>query len=146
VGHKPDFESPVVLTSDRGGTSVEAMCKQIHNTMVREFNYALVWGRSAKHSPQRVGLSHQLSDEDVIQVGGVVGGGVGGWVGGRVVEGGRRGAGGEQEGGRGREIVPVPLIHPYIPGGLCMAHSIPPNPVAPGASPSASHNTTGLAK
>jgi ribosome-interacting GTPase 1 len=72
VGNKPDFEAPVVLTSDRGGTSVEAMCRQIHNTMVREFNYALVWGRSAKHSPQRVGLSHMLSDEDVIQVRGVV--------------------------------------------------------------------------
>lgn len=31
---------------------MEAMCKQIHNTMVREFKYALVWGVSAKHYPQ----------------------------------------------------------------------------------------------
>jgi hypothetical protein len=47
---------------------MEAMCKQIHNTLTREFKYALVWGVSAKHSPQRVGLTHQLADEDVVQV------------------------------------------------------------------------------
>lgn len=52
---------------------MEAMCKQIHNTLTREFKYALVWGVSAKHSPQRVGLTHQLADEDVVQVGGCAG-------------------------------------------------------------------------
>eukprot|EP00879_Flechtneria_rotunda_P014657 GHRR01015316.1.p2 GENE.GHRR01015316.1~~GHRR01015316.1.p2 ORF type:complete len:119 (-),score=39.97 GHRR01015316.1:1147-1503(-) len=52
----------------RGGTTMEAMCKQIHNTLTKEFKYALVWGCSAKHYPQRVGLTHQLADEDVVQV------------------------------------------------------------------------------
>lgn len=52
----------------RGGTTMEAMCKQIHNTLTREFKYALVWGVSSKHMPQRVGLTHQLADEDVVQV------------------------------------------------------------------------------
>lgn len=47
---------------------MEAMCKQIHHQLTREFKYALVWGVSAKHSPQRVGLTHQLADEDVVQV------------------------------------------------------------------------------
>ena len=37
--------------------------------MAKDFNYALVWGLSAKHNPQRCGLSHELEDEDVIQVG-----------------------------------------------------------------------------
>lgn len=34
VGAKPDFADPVVLTSDRGGTTLEALCRQIHNSMV----------------------------------------------------------------------------------------------------------------
>ncbi len=29
VGAKPDFADPVVLTSDRGGTTIEALCKQV---------------------------------------------------------------------------------------------------------------------
>jgi hypothetical protein len=32
------------------------------------FNYALVWGISTKHSPQRCGLQHVLGDQDVLQV------------------------------------------------------------------------------
>lgn len=47
---------------------MEAMCRQIHHQLTKEFKYALVWGVSAKHSPQRVGLTHQLADEDVVQV------------------------------------------------------------------------------
>lgn len=68
VGAKPDFADPVVLTSDRGGTTLEALCRQIHNSMVGEFKYALVWGTSSKHYPQRCGLSHPLEDEDVVQI------------------------------------------------------------------------------
>ncbi|KAG2424175.1 hypothetical protein HXX76_014708 [Chlamydomonas incerta] len=68
VGAKPDFAEPVVLTTDRGGTSLEALCRQIHNSMVGQFKYALVWGVSSKHYPQRCGLSHGLEDEDVVQI------------------------------------------------------------------------------
>ena len=66
-GARPDFEQPVVLTSDRGGTTIQAFCSQIHKTLLREFQYALVWGTSAKHMPQRVGAQHTLEDEDVVQ-------------------------------------------------------------------------------
>lgn len=68
VGSKPDFDTPVVLTNDRGGTTVEAFCRQIHASLLTEFNYALVWGRSSKHYPQRVGLTHKMEDEDVVQI------------------------------------------------------------------------------
>ena len=53
MGGKPDFGDPVVLSADRGGTSVEALCAQIHKSLVADFSYALVWGTSSKHYPQR---------------------------------------------------------------------------------------------
>jgi len=36
--------------------------------MLNNFKFAWVWGTSAKHVPQRVGLSHELNDEDVMQI------------------------------------------------------------------------------
>jgi ribosome-interacting GTPase 1 len=53
VGHRPDFADPVVLSDDRGGTTVEHLCANIHKSLLAEFKYALVWGTSAKHMPQR---------------------------------------------------------------------------------------------
>lgn len=68
TGCPPDLAEPVVLSEIRKGTSVKSLCSNISTQMLRDFNYALVWGTSAKHSPQRCGLSHQLDDEDVVQV------------------------------------------------------------------------------
>ena len=53
VGERPDFTEPVVLSEDRGGTTLEHFCSMIHRTMTKEFKYALVWGTSSKHMPQR---------------------------------------------------------------------------------------------
>lgn len=66
-GASPDFADPIVL---RGGSKVEDACKAIHRSLAdpSQFRYALVWGKSTKHDPQRVGLQHELQDEDVIQV------------------------------------------------------------------------------
>ena len=63
-----DFTEPVVLTKGRKGITVEAAAKTISGELVKIFNYAMVWGTSAKHSPQRVGLQHKLEDEDVLQI------------------------------------------------------------------------------
>lgn len=67
-GQAPDLSQPIVLSSERHGLTVEAVCKGISKEFVPIFNFALVWGRSTKFNPQRVGLSHGLLDEDVIQV------------------------------------------------------------------------------
>lgn len=48
--------------------SVEALCATLHAQLLRDFKYALVWGTSSKHYPQRVGLVHELEDEDVVQI------------------------------------------------------------------------------
>lgn len=68
VGYKPDFSDPVVLSEDRGGITVEHLCSNIHASLLKQFNHALVWGTSAKHLPQRCGIAHKLSDEDVVQI------------------------------------------------------------------------------
>lgn len=64
-GSRPDFTKPFVVKEK---TSVETICKRIHKDMASRFKYALVWGLSAKHQPQRVGISHVLEDEDVLQI------------------------------------------------------------------------------
>ena len=67
-GKKPDFDDPLILTEGRHGVSIESACTQIHRSLLNSFDYAMVWGTSVKHTPQRVGLSHVLHDEDVIQI------------------------------------------------------------------------------
>jgi len=65
-GQLPDFSEPVIL---RGGrTKVEDLCRRLHKRLLDRFKHALVWGASAKHVPQTVGVGHMLVDEDVIQV------------------------------------------------------------------------------
>jgi len=64
-GCHPDFDDGLIM---RGGCTVEHVCHTIHRTLAASFKYALVWGRSAKYNPQRVGLAHTMADDDVIQV------------------------------------------------------------------------------
>ncbi|CAI2188923.1 19702_t:CDS:2 [Funneliformis geosporum] len=65
-GQLPDYSAPVVLRQNV--RSVEEFCNSIHKGIVKQFKYALVWGSSAKHQPQKVGLTHVLNDEDVVQL------------------------------------------------------------------------------
>jgi hypothetical protein len=67
-GSAPDLEEPVILSEIRKGTTVKSLCANVSTQLLRDFNYAFVWGTSAKHSPQRCGLSHRLDDEDVVQL------------------------------------------------------------------------------
>lgn len=42
-----------------------SQCNAIHKTIVEQFKHAIVYGQSVKHQPQRVGLTHELADEDI---------------------------------------------------------------------------------
>ena len=64
-GRRPDFTEPIIM---RNGSRLDDLCNCIHRDMVTNFKYGLVWGMSAKHQPQRVGIVHELADEDVVQV------------------------------------------------------------------------------
>jgi len=65
-GQLPDYESPIVLSSEK--CQIEDFCNKLHRSIIKEFKYALVWGSSVKHLPQKVGKDHLLHDEDVVQI------------------------------------------------------------------------------
>lgn len=54
--HSPSPFERIILTKQ---------CDSIHRTIKDDFKHAIVYGRSVKHQPQRVGLSHELADEDI---------------------------------------------------------------------------------
>jgi len=64
-GEAADLEEPMVV---RSGISVGEVCEKLHRDLKKEFRYGLVWGKSVKHQPQRVGLEHTLMDGDILQV------------------------------------------------------------------------------
>ncbi|KAM0671300.1 developmentally regulated GTP-binding protein [Ordospora colligata] len=64
-GMFPSMDDPVVI---KRGRTIKDLCIHIHKDFLQGFKHALVWGISAKHIPQRVGLGHLLEDEDVIQI------------------------------------------------------------------------------
>lgn len=65
TGVEPDFSEALIV---RKNSTIEDVCDSIHRTIKDTFKYALVWGASAKHIPQRVGLGHPVADEDVVQI------------------------------------------------------------------------------
>jgi len=64
-GIEPDFSEAMIV---RSNSTIEDVCDAIHRTLKETFKYALVWGASARHIPQRVGLGHVVSDEDVVSI------------------------------------------------------------------------------
>lgn len=64
-GVDPGFDDALIV---RANSSIEDVCDRIHRTLKDTFKYALVWGASARHVPQRVGLAHIVADEDVVYI------------------------------------------------------------------------------
>ncbi|PNS18626.1 GTP-binding protein 1 [Sphaceloma murrayae] len=64
-GIEPDFSEALIV---RNNSTIEDVCDSIHRTLKESFKYALVWGASARHIPQRVGLGHVVADEDVVSI------------------------------------------------------------------------------
>lgn len=64
-GAPPDFADGIIV---RAGSTVEHLCHRIHRGIPAVFKYALVWGTSPKHQPQKVGIHHRLHNEDVVQI------------------------------------------------------------------------------
>ena len=64
-GEEPDFSEALIV---RNNSTIEDVCDQVHRTLKETFKYAMVWGASARHVPQRVGLGHVVADEDVVSI------------------------------------------------------------------------------
>ena len=73
-GQIPDYDEPVILHSAKNPT-IEEFCNRLHRNIILSFSHALVWGKSAKHQPQRCGKDHVLDDEDIVQICKKTGGG-----------------------------------------------------------------------
>ena len=65
-GKKVKMTDPVCLDKER--RNVRDLARQIHKDFVKKFEYARVWGKSAKHPGQRIGFEHELEDEDVVEL------------------------------------------------------------------------------
>ncbi|MFH1101543.1 MAG: GTP-binding protein [Methanobacteriota archaeon] len=65
VGKQPDYQEPLIFKED---ATVEDVCKRLHREFKRKFRYAHIWGPSAKHVGQKVGLEHRLKDTDVVTI------------------------------------------------------------------------------
>jgi ribosome-interacting GTPase 1 len=64
-GQPPDMEEPMIV---RYGSSIGDICDRLHRDFRKRFRYAHVWGDSAKHNGQRVGLEHLLYDNDILTI------------------------------------------------------------------------------
>lgn len=62
---KISYVAPYLPIIELKADAVFLQCNAIHKTIVDQFKIAIVYGRSVKHQPQRVGLSHELGDEDI---------------------------------------------------------------------------------
>lgn len=60
-----DKKVPLIMTK---GVTIQGVCTKLHKDFVSRFKFARVWGKSAKHSAQKVMLSHILEDQDVLEI------------------------------------------------------------------------------
>ncbi|MBT3984782.1 TGS domain-containing protein [archaeon] len=49
-------------------SQVKDLALSVHKDFLKKFKFARLWGKSAKHQGQRVGIEHRLRDEDVVEL------------------------------------------------------------------------------
>ncbi|NLI61801.1 MAG: GTP-binding protein [Methanosarcinaceae archaeon] len=64
-GQPADMDEPMIVLND---TDVGQVCDRLHRDFRRKFRFAYVWGDSAKHPGQRVGIEHKLKDGDILTI------------------------------------------------------------------------------
>ncbi|MBI5391677.1 50S ribosome-binding GTPase [Candidatus Woesearchaeota archaeon] len=56
---------PVALEK---GSTVKDLALKVHKDLVKQFQYARIWGTSVKHSGLSVGLEHILKEGDIVEI------------------------------------------------------------------------------
>ena len=64
-GKEADMKEPLIV---KEASTVGMVCDALHRDFRAKFRFANVWGKSANHPGQRVGLEHKLVDEDILMV------------------------------------------------------------------------------
>jgi len=64
-GQPPDMDEPLIV---RSGSTIGDICDKLHRDFRKRFRYSLVWGDSAKHKGQHVGVEHMLYDNDILTI------------------------------------------------------------------------------
>jgi hypothetical protein len=65
IGKEPDMNEPLII---KNGSTVKDVCIKLHKEFLENFDYARIWGKSAKFPGQNVGLEHKLNDEDIVEI------------------------------------------------------------------------------
>ena len=64
-GKEADLKEPLIV---KQASTVGMVCDALHKDFRGKFRFANVWGKSATHPGQRVGLEHVLIDEDILTI------------------------------------------------------------------------------
>ena len=62
-GQDPDFKEPLIV---KKGSTIENISDRIHRELKNEIRFTRVWGKSVKYGGQKVSLTHQPIDEDIV--------------------------------------------------------------------------------
>ncbi len=63
-GKKPSYP-PIAL---KKGSLIKDLTEFVHKDFLKNFKYARIWGKSAKHDGQKIGLNHKLEDGDIVEL------------------------------------------------------------------------------
>jgi len=64
-GVRANSDHPFTLRKD---AKVSDLAKMIHTELLERFKYAKVWGASSRYPGERVGLTHELADKDIVEI------------------------------------------------------------------------------
>ncbi len=64
-GERQPSKNPFTL---KRGATLQDLAKSIHGEFVKNFEFARVWARRLKFSPQKVGLNFVLEDGDIVEI------------------------------------------------------------------------------